>query len=214
TYPEWDRLSDQARTMYIAGAYDSLVSIASPETASTSRHYSKCVSGRVPIEQLAKNVRTFVAARPDLQRKPVQVGLITYLIERCGAQRNCDVVPTAEVGAGRAVGRRAEPAGMHCHAAACTGCTDLFNHLVGGREQPVGNLEAERLCGLEIDRQLVLDRVLHRKVGRLLALEDAIDVTGRAPVRVGRVGGVGDEAAGGDEVGPGVDRRQRVPGRE
>jgi hypothetical protein len=22
TYPEWDRLSDQARTMYIAGAYD------------------------------------------------------------------------------------------------------------------------------------------------------------------------------------------------
>src|SRR5215471_9559141 len=88
TYPEWDRLSDQARTMYIAGAYDSLVSIASPETASTSRHYSKCVSGRVPIEQLAKNVRTFVAARPDLQRKPVQVGLINYLIELCGAPPN------------------------------------------------------------------------------------------------------------------------------
>ena len=54
TYPEWDRLSDQARTMYIAGAYDSLVSISSPDTASISRHYSKCVSGRVPIEQLAK----------------------------------------------------------------------------------------------------------------------------------------------------------------
>ena len=88
TYSEWDRLSDQARTMYIAGAYDSLVSIASPETASTSRHYSKCVSGRVPIEQLAKNVRTFVAARPDLQRKPVQVGLINYLIELCGAPPN------------------------------------------------------------------------------------------------------------------------------
>jgi hypothetical protein len=34
TYPEWDRLSDQARTMYIAGAYDSLVSISSPDTAS------------------------------------------------------------------------------------------------------------------------------------------------------------------------------------
>src|SRR5215468_1793384 len=85
TYPEWDRLSDQARTMYIAGAYDSLVSIASPDTMSISRHYSKCVSGRVPIEQLAKNVRTFVAARPDLQKKPVQVGLINYLIELFGA---------------------------------------------------------------------------------------------------------------------------------
>jgi hypothetical protein len=88
TYPEWDRLSDQARTMYIAGAYDSLVSIASPDTAAISRHYSKCVSGRIPIEQLAKNVRTFVAARPDLQKKPVQVGLINYLIEHCGAPPN------------------------------------------------------------------------------------------------------------------------------
>src|SRR5215475_14665434 len=88
TYEEWERLSDQARTMYIAGAYDSLISIVSPDTASTARHYSKCVSGRVPIEQLAKNVRTFVAARPDLQKKPVQVGLINYLIELCGAPPN------------------------------------------------------------------------------------------------------------------------------
>ncbi len=87
-YPAWDRLSDQARAMYIAGAYDSLVSIASPDTASTSRHYSKCVSGRLPVEQLAKNVHTFVAARPDLQNKPVQVGLINYLIELCGAPPN------------------------------------------------------------------------------------------------------------------------------
>jgi hypothetical protein len=87
-YPAWDRLSDQARAMYIAGAYDSLVSIASADTASTSRHYSKCVSGRLPVEQLAKNVRTFVAARPDLQNKPVQLGLINYLIELCGAPPN------------------------------------------------------------------------------------------------------------------------------
>jgi|SRR5262245_21293534 len=85
TYPEWERLSDQARTMYIAGAYDTLVSIASADTASTSRHYSRCVSGRLTIEQLTKNVHIFVAARPDLQKKPVQVGLINYLIELCGA---------------------------------------------------------------------------------------------------------------------------------
>jgi len=88
TYAEWDRLSDQARAIYIAGAYDSLITIVSPDTASTARHYSKCISGRVPVEQLAKNVRTFVAARPDLQKKPVQVGLINYLIELCGAPPN------------------------------------------------------------------------------------------------------------------------------
>src|SRR5262245_18110020 len=88
TYAEWDRLSDQARTMYIAGAYDSLISITSSDTVSIARHYARCVSGRVPIEQLAKNVRTFVAARPDLQKRPVQVGLINYLIELCGAPPN------------------------------------------------------------------------------------------------------------------------------
>jgi hypothetical protein len=43
-----------------------------------------------------------------------------------------------------------------------------------------GTVEAERLGGLEVDHQLVLGRRLHRQVGRLLALEDAIDVAGRA----------------------------------
>ena len=88
-YPEWDRLSDQARAVYIAGAYDSLVSIASPDTAPASRHYSKCVArSQLTTEQLAKNVRTFVAAHPDLQKKPVQAGLINYLVELCGAPPN------------------------------------------------------------------------------------------------------------------------------
>src|SRR5438132_6843205 len=56
TYPEWDRLSDQARTMYIAGAYDSLVSISYAVFCLKKKNYSKCVSGRVSIEQLTKNV--------------------------------------------------------------------------------------------------------------------------------------------------------------
>ena len=34
--------------------------------------------------------------------------------------------------------------------------------------------EAERLGGLEVDDQLELGRLLHRQVGRLLALENAI----------------------------------------
>ena len=39
-----------------------------------------------------------------------------------------------------------------------------------------GTVEAERLRGLEVDHQLVLGRLLHRQIGRLLALEDAIDI--------------------------------------
>ena len=66
TYPEWDRLSDQARTMYIAGAYDTLVSIASPDTASTSRHYSRCVSGRLDSWTSGSSRATGWMSRPAI----------------------------------------------------------------------------------------------------------------------------------------------------
>src|SRR5215471_19055382 len=53
-----------------------------------------------------------------------------------------------------------------------------FDHLVGASEQRRRHLEAQRLGGLEIDHQLILCRRLHRQVGGLLTLEDAIDVAG------------------------------------
>ena len=51
-----------------------------------------------------------------------------------------------------------------------------FDHLVGAGEQRRWHGDAKRLRGLEVDPQLIFGRVLHRKVGRLLALEDAIDI--------------------------------------
>ena len=68
--------------------------------------------------------------------------------------------------------------------------------------------EAERLGGLEVDHQFVLGRRLHRQVGRLLALEDAVDVAGRPPVLVDQIRPIGDQAAAGDEEADGVDRGQ------
>ena len=50
---------------------------------------------------------------------------------------------------------------------------------VGGTSRP------SALAVLRLIDQLVLGRRLHRQVGRLLALEDAVDVAGRAPVLVG-----------------------------
>jgi hypothetical protein len=42
-----------------------------------------------------------------------------------------------------------------------------------------GHLKAERLRGLEIDDQLKPRRHLHGEIGRLLALEDAVDISCR-----------------------------------
>jgi len=89
SYPEWERLNESDQAIYIAGAYDSLVSIASPNTASAARHYSRCVANnRLSSELLARNVRAFVATRPALQKGPVQGGLVNYLVELCGAPPN------------------------------------------------------------------------------------------------------------------------------
>src|SRR5262249_56660583 len=71
-----------------------------------------------------------------------------------------------------------------------------FNHLVGSGEQAIRHGKAESLGGLEGDHKLVLGRGLHRKIGRLLALEDAIHIAGRALVLVDLIKPVGSEATG------------------
>ena len=97
------------------------------------------------------------------------------------------------------------------------GCVDRavsFDHLVGARQHARRHVKAERFGGLEVDHQLVLGRRLHRQVGRLLALEDAIDVAGGSPVLVGEIRPVGDQAAVRDEKPVGIDRGQPMPGRQ
>jgi hypothetical protein len=61
----------------------------------------------------------------------------------------------------------------------------LFDHLVGACEERGRHREAECLGCFEIDHQLVLSGRLHRQVGWLLALEDAIDIACRALELVG-----------------------------
>jgi hypothetical protein len=51
-----------------------------------------------------------------------------------------------------------------------------FDHLVGAGEQRRRQGKAEILRGFEIEHQLELDWGLDRKLARLLALEDAVDV--------------------------------------
>src|SRR5262249_30004275 len=55
------------------------------------------------------------------------------------------------------------------------GC--LFDHFVGTGEYRMWKCDAQPLGGPSIDDQLQLGRHLYRQVARLLALEDARDVT-------------------------------------
>jgi hypothetical protein len=64
----------------------------------------------------------------------------------------------------------------------------FFDHLVGASEQRGWDSEAKRFSRLKIDNQFVFRRRLHRKVGRLLALEDTINVNSRAPALVDQIG--------------------------
>ena len=77
-----------------------------------------------------------------------------------------------------------------------------------------GTSRPSALAVLRLMTSSILGRRLHRQVGRLLALEDAIDVAGRAPVLVDAFRPIGDQAAVGDEEAVGDRPRATVPGRQ
>jgi hypothetical protein len=59
------------------------------------------------------------------------------------------------------------------------------------------NVDALCRSGFDVDHQFERGRLKHRRVGGLGPLEDAIDVTRRAPVLVGKIRTIGNQAAGG-----------------
>jgi hypothetical protein len=54
-----------------------------------------------------------------------------------------------------------------------------LDHLVGAREQRRRHVQAERPGSFQVDHQLEYRRLLHRKVGGLLAFEYPIDIARR-----------------------------------
>lgn len=90
TYSQWARLPPDERTRYIAGAFDSLVSVA-PSGAGNlyQEHYSNCLyNAQMSDKQLADNVMSFASTRPELQGNLVTGPLIKYLISLCGQPGN------------------------------------------------------------------------------------------------------------------------------
>src|SRR6516225_6670625 len=69
----------------------------------------------------------------------------------------------------------------------------LFDHLVGAQQNRWGYGKAERRGGLAVHEHLELGRQLHREIARLLAAQDAIDISGGAPKVVYLVDSVGEQ---------------------
>src|SRR5215470_5890299 len=82
--------------------------------------------------------------------------------------------------------------------------------MVGALLEQQRHVEAKRLGGLEIDRQLKLGRGLDGKLARLRALEDSVDITGRAPIIIELVNSVGQQAAEFSEDSARIDSREAV----
>src|SRR5947209_3012446 len=51
----------------------------------------------------------------------------------------------------------------------------LLDHLIGASEQVRRYLQAKRLCGLQIDDEFKLCRLLNRQIAGFRALEDLVD---------------------------------------
>src|SRR5262249_20790802 len=88
--------------------------------------------------------------------------------------------------------------------------TLLFDHLVRRIQKARRHGEAERLGGLEVDYQFELGRSLHRQIGRLLPLEDAIDIGRRKLEMMALLTSVGQQTAELSKETPRTDGWQTV----
>jgi hypothetical protein len=101
-----------------------------------------------------------------------------------------------------------------CLLWANSGHCALFDHLVGASQYRRWQGETKRLSSLEIDYEFVFLRRLHRKFGRFLALQDAIDVSCCGSKGFFHAGTIGNQATSGDEVTERIDGGQPMLGKK
>src|SRR5437867_5093974 len=89
-----------------------------------------------------------------------------------------------------------------------------LDHLVCAQQQRLRDREPERLGGLEVDHELELGRLFHRKLAGLRALEDLVDEACEPEIKVGIVHRVGYQSTGLDELAGRIGSRQPIAGHQ
>ena len=88
TYSEWERLPEEERQVYLAGAFDTVVGVAEAEDPwglKNSLHYRKCIrDNNMTLRQLSQNVIAFAATKPELKDTWVVRALLLCLQRLCG----------------------------------------------------------------------------------------------------------------------------------
>src|SRR5262249_57991546 len=89
-----------------------------------------------------------------------------------------------------------------------------LDHLVGERQQPVWNLEAERLGGLEVEDKLQCCWSHDRQFGGLRAPDDLPGIDADLTVDVAQARPIAHQPTGTDELAPFICYRQAIFGRQ
>jgi hypothetical protein len=85
TYDQWERLSVGLQEIYLAGAIDSLSTIAVPTQAGTAKYYNDClVQRQITAHIIAEDMKAIIQTRPELRPKPATGALLASLIKLCG----------------------------------------------------------------------------------------------------------------------------------
>jgi len=74
----------------------------------------------------------------------------------------------------------------------------LLDHLVGAGEQRRRHVEAKRLRGDQVEREIELGRLLDRNIGGLRAPQNFVHIIASTPKHAGDIGTIGHESAGFD----------------
>jgi hypothetical protein len=84
----------------------------------------------------------------------------------------------------------------------------LFYDLVGAQKERLGDGQAGRLGGGQVDDEIELGRLLDREVGGIRTTQNLVDMVSRAPEQVREVWSIGHETSSLDVLPKSVHRRQ------